>query len=184
MSACSVALAAFLCASTSTRIVAGMPVQESIQAAGKTLHLNGAGVRRVAIFGAYLVALYLEEPEKDAEAVVASEKIKVVRLIFRLNISKKDVMEEFELGIRNNSPQELLPDLFHQLDLVRPIIPNMKRGQLLSFVYRPGRGTTVSVKGGKSVVVPGKDFADALLRSVVGKKPYDDKMKEDLLHGW
>ncbi len=184
MSACSVAIAALLCASPATRIVAGMTSPQSIQAAGKTLRLNGAGVRRVVVVGAYVVALYLEEPRTDPEELVASEQIKAVWLTFRLNISKKDVMEEFELGLRNNSPEQALPELMRQLDLIRTIIPDMKRGQLLSFLYRPRKGTTVSVKGGKSIVVPGKDFADALLRSVVGKKPYDDKLKEDLLRGW
>lgn len=184
MSACSVTVAVLLSASAVTRVVSGIPVPESIQAAGKTLHLNGAGVRRVSIVGAYVVALYLQEPETNPDELVASEQVKAVRLTFRLNIPKGEVMEEFESGIRDNSSKELLPELLHELELVRPIIPNMKRGQLLSFVYRPGKGTTVSVKGGKSVVIPGKGFADALLRSVVGKKPYDDRLKEDLLRGW
>ena len=184
MSACSVATAVLLCASPATRDVAGIAVPESIKAAGKTLHLNGAGVRRIAIFDVYVVALYLAEPETNPEELVASEQLKAVHLISRLNISKTKVMGEFEWGVRNNSPEELLPGLLRQLELVRAIVPDLKRGQLLSFLYRPGKGITVSVKGGKSVVVPGKDFADALLRSVLGKNPLDDKLKEDLLRGW
>jgi long-chain acyl-CoA synthetase len=158
----------------------GGPAPEDFQAGEKTPRLNGAGVRKKHGFKVYLVALYLEERSTDPERIVASDHAKAVGLVFLWNAGRKDTMEEFEQGFRDNS-EDQLPELLPQLGRALAIIPDMRKGQMLTFLYQPGIGTIIEVEGGNALVLEGKGLADALLRSVIGKEPYDRDLREDLL---
>ena len=59
--------------------VAGVNVPESTTVEGKTLKLNGAGLRKKVVFKVYVAGLYLETPSKDAAAVISSDQTNVTR---------------------------------------------------------------------------------------------------------
>jgi hypothetical protein len=56
-----------------------------------------------------------------------------------------------------------------------------KRGDWMTITYQPGRGTIAANSTGGSVVIPGKDFADALFSVWLGARPADEGLKKAML---
>ena len=79
-----VALATLLFAASPVlaRPVAGIEVAETLSAEGKTLKLNGAGIRKKFVVKVYVGALYLEDASTDAAAIIKSDAVRVVKMTF------------------------------------------------------------------------------------------------------
>lgn len=60
-------------------------------------------------------------------------------------------------------------------------ISDVTDGQTFVITYLPGKGTTLRTPNGAQVTVPGKDFADAMLRVWLGNDPLDPEPKSRLL---
>ena len=65
-----------LCTLVSGAEVAGVQVPDTATDGGKTLKLNGAGLRKKAIFKVYVAGLYVENPMHDAAALLSSNQVK------------------------------------------------------------------------------------------------------------
>jgi hypothetical protein len=60
------------------------------------------------------------------------------------------------------------------------MLPDLKQGGVLDIVYQPGVGTLVRGSG-VQMIIPGKDFADALFSVWLGPNPTDAELKRRLL---
>jgi hypothetical protein len=162
--------------------VAGVDFPDAVEVGGQQLKLNGAGLRKKFVVKVYAGGLYLAAPSRDAEAIVAADAPKRVRMVFLRDVKKSQVMDAYRDGFRQNSGGPKLDALLEQLKSIEPAIPNMREGAEMSVTYVPGQGTTVSAAGGgQPVTVPGKDFADAMFRNWLGREPADDDLKKALL---
>ena len=178
------AAALALCVATPAlaRKVAGVEFPDSAVVGGKTLQLNGAGLRKKFIIKVYAGGLYLAEPSKDAAAIVAADAPKQVRMVFLRNVTKAQVLDAYREGFEKNSGGPGLPALVAKLERIAPAIPaELKEGAEMSVTYVPGEGTTVVAAGGGTATVDGKEFADALFRNWLGSKPADDGLKDGML---
>lgn len=179
-----IALAAALSllpAAAGAKEVAGVAVPDAVSAGGKTLPLNGAGLRKRFIVKVYVGALYLEAKSGDPEAIVAADAPKVVRMHFLRDVEKDKVLGAFREGFEKNS-KATAAAASKQLEAVEKALPGeVKQGQVLVVTYLPGAGSTVGLEGGASATVEGKDFADALFRNWLGKEPADEGLKEGML---
>lgn len=162
--------------------VAGVNVPPTITAEGKTLHLNGAGLRTKLMFKVYVAGLYLENTSKDAAAVVSSDQVKSMRLAILRSLKGRQVSEAIEEGFEKNSKAQM-GALKARLDKLGAMIPNVEKGDDIVLTYVPGKGTVVTVKGAEKGVVEGKDFADALFAVWLGTNPVQEDLKKELLKG-
>jgi hypothetical protein len=172
------ALAAALPASA--REVAGVKLDDTVEVAGQPLRLNGAGIRKRFVVKVYVGALYLAAPSSDAEAIVAADAPKRVRMVFLRDVDRKSILDTFREGFANNSPGQA-KELAAQLASIEGAIPDMKEGKDLVVTYVPGQGTTVAAAGGAGTTVAGKGFSDGLFRNWLGPKPADGDLKKALL---
>ncbi len=62
------------------REVAGVTLPETTSASGKTLILNGAGLRTRFFFKVYVIGLYLERPATDAGVVLGADSVRRAEL--------------------------------------------------------------------------------------------------------
>src|SRR6266536_287107 len=85
--------------------VAGVKMPDTAMVEGKTLKLNGMGLRKKLMFKVYVAGLYLENPSKDAAAVVSSEQIKQMRLHVLRSLKASQVTEAIEEGFEKNSKE-------------------------------------------------------------------------------
>lgn len=150
-----------LCAPpTLAREVAGVPVAESTAVAGKSLTLNGVGVRKKFLFKIYVAALYVEAPSRDASAVLSFDGARRIEVHLLRDLSREQITDAIRDGFKKNAG-ERLPAMQARLDQLLGRLSDLKKGSAFSVDYLPGRGTQL-VQGEEELVLPGKDFADAL----------------------
>lgn len=162
------------------RTLKGVSMPETVQFEGKKLLLNGLGLRTKIVFKVYVAGLYLERNSKNGEDIAASEQVRRVDLVFLRGVDGVDVAKAISDGFTNNAGSAL-PVIRERIAKFEKLIPTVKKGDKLSFVYRPGAGTEVQ-GGGKTLgTIEGKDFGDALMRVWLGPKPSDKDLQEGLL---
>jgi hypothetical protein len=162
--------------------VGGVEFPETVDVDGTKLTLNGAGVRKRFVIKVYAGGLYLAEKAKDANAVVAADAPKRVRMVFLRDVSRAQIMDAYREGFRNNSAGPNLEALLAKLETIAPAVPNLSEGAEMFVTYVPGKGTTVAAAGGGApVTVEGKDFADAMFRNWLGGTPADAGLKDAML---
>ena len=162
--------------------VAGVEMSPTEMVEGKTLKLNGMGLRTKMMFKVYVLGLYLEDPSKDAAAIIASDQMRSLHMAFVRGVSGAKVSETITEGFQRNSKAEM-PKLKARLDQLATMIPDVVSGDLVVLTYVPGKGTIVNVKGAEKGVIEGKDFADALLSVWLGTDPVQDDLKKAILGG-
>jgi hypothetical protein len=181
----SLALAALLFASTvpaMAKEVAGKNIVESTTVDGKTLRLNGAGIRKKFIIKVYIGALYTEAPASNLNAIISTDMPRKVEMTFLRSVDKEKIMGAFKEGFENNS-KDKAASLQGGLDKIAAALPaEIKEGQVLYYSYSAGK-STVGIQGGASATVEGKDFGDALLKNYLGDKPADANLKQAMLGG-
>jgi len=160
--------------------VKGVQLPETLSAEGKTLKLNGAGVRKVFLFDVYVGALYVEETSKDPAALLAKDGVRRVEMTMLRDLEREKIVEAIRGGFEKNS-KDKLPALKDRLEkFVAQMPEKVSKGQVLRLTYVPGKGTTVTGQGDKTVI-EGKDFADALFSVWLGPNPVDGDLKKGML---
>jgi hypothetical protein len=160
--------------------VAGVSLPETTTVDGKTLRLNGMGLRKKVVFKVYVAGLYLEAPSKDAAAVISSDQVKRMQLSVLRSLSSHQVSEAIEEGFEKNSKAHMTA-LKPRLEKLETMIPNVEKGDQILLTYVPGKGTVVSAKNVEKGVIEGKDFADALFSVWLGGNPVQEDLKKALL---
>src|SRR6478752_2096304 len=161
---------AFLPASARAGEVAGVKIPDTITVEGKTLKLNGMGLRKKVMFKVYVAGLYLESPSKDAATVVSSDQVKRMQLNVMRSLKASQVTEAIEEGFEKNSKSQM-GALKERLAKFGAMFADVKEGDQILMTYAPGKGTSVAVKGAQKGTVEGKDFADALFNVWLGPNP-------------
>ena len=159
--------------------VAGVNVPDTETVDGKALKLNGAGVRKKAIFKVYVAGLYVETPSKDSAALLASSQAKSMHLWMLRDVKGASVSGAIADGFELNS-KAALPQLKPRLDKLAAMIPDLKEGDQLSMSWVPDKGTVVNVRGTDVGTIEGRDFADALFAVWLGPTPIQDDLKKAL----
>jgi hypothetical protein len=183
MKAFAIALLALSVSASSPAIeVAGVTVPDTVTVEGKTLKLNGAGLRKKMMFKVYVGALYVETPSKDAAAVVSSSEVKSVRLSILRSLKGSQVSEAIAEGFERNSKDQM-PKLQARLAKLEQMIPDVKEGDEIAFNAIPEKGVQVLVRGTERGTLEGRDFSDALFSVWLGPNPVQEDLKKALLGG-
>ena len=172
-------------ASATTRVVGGVPYQESVQLGGETLRLNGAGVRHKAVFKVYTAGLYTATKAATAEDALAQPGPKRIAITMLREIDANELGKLFTRGMEENSPRgemgQLVPGLL-RMGQIFAEQKQLKAGDTFHVDWVPGKGAQVVVRD-----VPQGDpirepvFYKALLRIWLGPVPADFQLKDALL---
>ena len=138
----------------------GVTLADTLKAGEKTLKLNGLGLRKKSMFKVYVGGLYLESPSKDADAILASDQAKAIRLHFLRDLTKGQLVEAFQEGFEANVKDGAAQKA--AFDKMLALVPDVKEGSTLTFTYLPGKGTTLQVADRDRGAFEGKGFADAV----------------------
>jgi hypothetical protein len=169
-----------VCAAALAVQVSGVDVPDTASVDGKTLKLNGAGLRKKAIFKVYVAGLYVETPARDAAALLSSNQIKSMHLRMMRSLKGKQIGESIEEGFARNSKaqQDKLKD---RLAKFTAMIPDVEEGDDIVMTWVPDHGTKVTVRGTDRGTIEGRDFADALFAVWLGPDPVQDDLKKALV---
>lgn len=150
--------------------VAGVKMDDTVSVNGQTLVLNGAGLRKKFFIKVYVGGLYLPAKQGNAAAVVAADTPRRQVMHFLYSVSKDQMCEAWEEGLKDNTPNPSVEtkNAFKALCGWMEAIP---KGNRLVLTYVPGTGTTVEVNGKVKGTLTGKATADAILNTWIGPKP-------------
>ena len=162
--------------------VAGVKMPDTITVEGKTLKLNGAGLRKKVVFKVYVAGLYVENTSNAAATIISSEQIKQMRLHVLRGLKAKQVTEAIEEGFEKNSKAQMAA-LKDRLQKFSGMFSDVAEGDSILMAYVPGKGLSVTVKGAEKGTIEGKDFADALFAVWLGANPVQEDLKKALLGG-
>jgi len=165
------------------RDVAGVTFPETATVEGKTLVLNGAGVRTRVFFKVYAMGLYLERAATDPAAILAQDTIRRAELHLLRSLTGEEISSAIASGFEANAG-DAKGRLAARLDRLKTMFPAVEAGDTIVITYVPGRGTSVVGKGKEQgSPIEGKDFADVLFSVWIGSQPVDSGLKQALLAG-
>jgi hypothetical protein len=172
---------AFLGRSAAAGKLAGVALPDSITVEGKTLVLNGMGIRKATIFRvkAYVAGFYLENKSRSADEIIRSEQVKRLDMVLLRDVDRDDIVDVWRKGLKNNGAD--MVSLKPRFDQFAGWMTDLKEHDTLTFFYVPGRGVTVVLKGKVKGTIAGADFANALFSIWFGREPADDDLKDALL---
>ncbi len=165
--------------------VGGVKVDDTATVAGKSLILNGLGMRQIIVVKVYAAALYLSEKKTSAADVQALTTPKRVALHIQREVNSEEFGQLFITSMNKNSTKEekakvisqtvKFGEMFSSLDKV-------KKGDIITLDWVPGSGT-VSTLNGKQIgeTMPDIAFYNAVLRIWLGDNPVQSDLKRGLL---
>lgn len=160
--------------------VAGVKLEETLTAGGKTLKLNGMGLRKKAIFKVYVAGLYLETASKDGAAVASADAPKAIKMHFLRSVDKGKLVETYKEGFDANAKEKAAAQK-PALDQFFGTVADVKDGTVVTYTYLPGTGTVVTRDGKDVGTIAGKEFAETLFLLWFGPKPPSEDLKKALL---
>jgi hypothetical protein len=174
-----------VCASSARGLeIQGVTVPETFPAGEHELVLNGAGVRsKIAFLKLYVGALFLQDKESSAEAVIQADEPMAVRLHI---ISRLITSERMEEATREGFVKATGGDLSGIEDRVESFIAVFKQDEIVEddvfdLVYLPGQGVETYKNNEFISVTPGLDFKKALFGIWLSDDPVQGSLKEAML---
>jgi len=160
--------------------LAGVSLPDSVQVAGKTLVLNGLGLRTKYTVKVYVAGLYVEQKSSDANAIIKADAPKRIVLQFLHGASKSQMTDAFNESFNDNSP-DAMKTMKPDIDKLLGAIDAVKVGDQMVFTYVPGTGTTFAQGGQDKVTIPGAAFGQVMVSVWLGPKPPTADCKKGML---
>jgi hypothetical protein len=163
----------------------GVALDDSVQVAGKSLKLNGAGVSARLIFKIYAMGLYLQDRRATVHDVLSMDGPRRVVISMLRDVSGEDFNDGLMqyVSVERGALQETVAG--HMLHLGKAIASQpqgLRKGDTLTLDWVPGIGTVVELNK-KPLTKPFRDIAfyNALLNIWLGDNPADPALKTKLL---
>jgi hypothetical protein len=162
----------------------GVSFPDQVQVDGSTLALNGLGLRQATAFkvNVYIAALYVAKTSSDANALLGSNAPSELILQFVRNVGADDLRKGWSEGFEKNAKDQL-PALKERIATLNGWMGDVKTGEKLTFIHKPGDGLQVNVNGVAKGTIKGDDFARAFLAIWLGPDPPNPEVKAGMLGG-
>ena len=164
--------------------VSGIKFDESATMAGKSLVLNGLGVR-YKVVKVYALGIYLSEKKNHTADVLALTTPKRFRIVTLRDITSDELGQAFLTGINKNLSKDEKAKFVNQLVKFGELfneIEGGKKGDTIIGDFVPGTGTVITMNGKQlGQAIPDPAFFNAILRIWIGDNPADPTLKPLLL---
>jgi hypothetical protein len=154
---------------------------ETVQAMGRTLQLNGAGLRTATILKikVYEAGLYLTHKSNDPQQILNSRDPKVVRMAFLHDVSTSQARDAWKDSFdKNCAPNcDALRPSFNQF---LSKVSAAKTGDVLVFVFTP-QGFNILKNGNETDRIANPLLGKTILSTWLGKEPPSTDLKQAML---
>jgi len=162
--------------------VAGVDLNDAAVITGKTLHLNGAGVRTKFVFDIYVAAFYTASPVKEVSDIkLDADPMRMAMHFVYDEVSKDKLVDGWNDGFEDNLSDTQLKQLKSRIKLFNSLFKTVRKGDVILLDYIPGKGTLVTINNKNMGRVTGDEFFHALLMIWLGEDPVGDDLKAALL---
>ncbi|MGH8261695.1 MAG: chalcone isomerase family protein [Steroidobacteraceae bacterium] len=185
----------------SAAVCRGVEFPASVRAAGTTLALHGLGVRKATFLriNVYVAALYLSGSgaasgtgtAPGGATLAGGDARKIIRapgpwelvLHFVRGVSAREIRGAFSDAFAEEGNGRVPTALAARVATLNRSMQGMRSGEAMTFLRLPGRGVQLDIGGLSRGVIPGEDFAHALLAIWLGEHPPNPELKRGLLGG-
>ncbi|HEU4402139.1 MAG TPA: chalcone isomerase family protein, partial [Candidatus Polarisedimenticolia bacterium] len=128
--------------------LSGVTLPDQVAVEGRTLVLNGLGLREATFLkvDVYVAGLYLEKKSADPDAILASDQAKRLVMHFVRKVGREDLVKAWQEGFEKNAGQGMAA-LEDRIATLSACMSDMAIGDVMSFTEVPGQGVRVEVKG-------------------------------------
>jgi len=162
---------------------AGVTLPDRATVDGRTLILNGMGLRRATWLRikVYVAGLYLEEKSPDADAILHPDRTKRIVLVFVRAVDRDDLLDAWDESFKENAGGDFAT-LEAGLATFHDWMPDrVAKGDTFTFTYLPETGVLVTVKDEPRGTIAGAIFARSLFASWLGARTPSPALKAELL---
>lgn len=160
--------------------LADVTLPDTVQVGGKTLVLNGLGLRKKFMVKVYVAGLYLEQKSSDPAAILKADTPKRIVMHFVRGVAKNQIVDGFNESFENNTP-DAKQTMKAEIDQFFGALESVNNGNEIVLTYLPGAGTTVAINGKEKLTIAAPAFAPVLFSVWLGPKPPSADLKEGLL---
>lgn len=165
--------------------VSGVKVEDQVTVDGRSLVLNGAGLRtKYLLADVYVAALYLPQKSSDPGQIIAGHEPRRISMTMKRDVDTATMTKAFHEGVTKNlSAAELgaLKPRLDQLDQSFGKVKALKSGDVIDLDFAADGSTHVVYNGQTQDSIGGADLSAALLKIWLGKNPVQDDLKMELL---
>jgi hypothetical protein len=173
----------WLAATASAATLGGVTLPDTYVVDGRTLALNGIGVRTFTIFRIriYVAGLYLTRPNHDAADILRSPEPKVVRLRFMHGASKAEVERHYRAGEAANCGKGGCdPADGPDFERLMAAVPAVEAGDTTTFIFS-AKGFKVLSNDRLIGEFANPDLAERMLLGFIGDHPPSEALRNALL---
>ncbi|MEZ4322829.1 MAG: chalcone isomerase family protein [Myxococcota bacterium] len=159
--------------------LAGVSMPDTATVGGKSLVLNGMGLREKYFIDVYVGGLYLPAKSSDPAKIIADDVPKRIVMHFVYSeVGKEKLTGAFDDGFAAAKATESEAAGLAKLN---GYMETVQSGDTIVLDYVPGTGTTVTVKGAKKGTIEGTGFMSALWSVYLGSSPPTAALKKGML---
>ena len=160
----------------------GVTLPDTATVGGKTLVLNGMGLREFLWVDVYVGGLYLETKATTPDAVMAEKGPFRITMNLLHDVSRKQFADNWKDDLKNNNPG-VEQQYAAQMNQFIGLFDDAKDGDTVIMDFVPGTGLSVTHNGKLMGTVAGDGFAYDVLHCYVGPNPPTSKLKRGMLGG-
>jgi len=164
----------------SAKEIGGVTFPESLVAGKTKLLLNGAGLRTKFFIKikVYAGGLYLMNRNTDPEKIIAADEPMAVRMHFiRDGVGADKLIDGWNDGFDKATGGNVAP-IKKEIDTFNSFFTEeANKGDIYDFVYIPGEGVSVHMKGALKGTIKGFAFKQALFSIWLGEELADSGLK-------
>ena len=165
--------------------VLGVDMPDQIQYGGKTMVLNGYGIRKKAVFlKLYVAGLYLTEKSKDAAAIMKADDPMSIRLAITSKFITPENMKAATLdGFMKGTGGNIAPIKADIDKMLATFNKGVGPGDVYELNNVPGSGVHIIRNGKKVETIRSAAFKEALFGIWLSNTPVHAGLRAQLLGG-
>jgi hypothetical protein len=161
--------------------LAGVTLPDTATVGTTTLVLNGIGLRTYSVLGIhiYIAGLYLQRPSHDANSILRSPGVKLLRLHFVHKVNANSMRLAWRTGLVRScvAPCKLSPELLsHFLAALQPV----RAGEDVTIVFKHD-GLDAYYNGISVGHIADTQFTQLMLAVFIGRNATEPLLKQELL---
>jgi hypothetical protein len=170
--------------SASALDVGGVTIGDTATVGGQPLVLNGAGIRKRAIFNVYVGSLYLPTKARTVDDVLSRHPRRIQLNLMR-SLSADQLIDALTDGLKQNltpAQMQAIAVQTGELAAIMKAFGAAKEGSVVTLDL-VDNATKVGLDGAERGSVEGAAFNDALTKIWIGEHPVQADLKKAMLGG-
>ena len=169
-----------LTAFSQTKTVAGVKFATTTKVNGKTLEMNGGGLREKYWIDLYVAALYLENKTSDPGKIIYADDEQAIHIkIISGSVTRERFVESVKEGFSNANHGKATSDQIKKF--IGFFNEDINEGDRIYLEYTPKEGLSVIKNGKVKGKIEGLEFKKALFAIWFGSNPADSTLKKGML---